>query len=142
MTRRAFWRSWVASVAACAVVGCGSTVSLDKQDQGASGRVRSPISGVSAPSGVLSTTMDTDTMYAYVAYVHGFTERGLNEGQISDAVDYVDAARNNEPTGNHPGIATFNVSCALCHNSIDTIGDTRDGSMGIEGEQNFFAVGP
>lgn len=142
MTKRAFWRSSVASVAAWAIMGCGSTATLDKQDDSTGSRLRSPVSAVTTPGGTLSTAMDHDTMYAFVAYVHGFAARGLSEQQIGDVVDYVDAVRNDEPADNHPGISTFNVSCALCHNSIDTIGDTRDGSVTVNGEQNFLAVGP
>jgi hypothetical protein len=74
----------------------------------------------------------SDPLFQYLSMTHGLSAAGFTDREIADVSDYlrefgsqdgtVVLAPGVEDHSAHPGFETFNVSCALCHNSPNVVG--------------------
>lgn len=120
------------------LAGCGTySVSVYDED-GATSMRRARIVTVDGEAGTetiraqMLPSRTADPLFQYLADTHGMTAAGFTDREIADVTAYlrlfeiqegglVQAPEYDGHT-THPGFETFNVSCALCHNSPNVVG--------------------
>jgi hypothetical protein len=137
-TRLATGRIWLATAGLAGLFGCGNANPFGKDDAASGIGARGVRASVTALTEVIAperAKFDVEAAYEFVAEQHGFRAAGMSEQDMWDVVSFIGAVKSGvdewgeEPIDrDHPGIQTFEESCAQCHNSpdpIDVIADAR-----------------